>query len=715
MSESRKQQQRVFLSHSSADQSLAIDIAANLNKCVAGGVYCYENTTKASFPAEMSAELHRCTHMLVLVGEVESEHQNNEVQAFYAAKSDLAYWFIVDCRTKRDDLLPKRFALCEGITKYRCDSANIAASALDAAQEAARTFGFPFYGCDRLPANPHLFDYEKDIIDFYTRLQASTQPQAESLHKKLLDGTPPQWPSVHELKFEEEKPRKNPDELQELVGEWRDPNDRVLVAALSKYHDDDGDTCPTLVCPLKNGFCFPEAGPRKEHIYPKKDNALRVGIVVSGGIAPGINAVIDGITKRHYLYADFNKYKVDVVGILNGFRAFDHSAEQVKLVPNGKNSDPNSKVTADFVNLGGTILGTSRVNAFIDPQKRKKAIESFIDQVYRWQLDILYVIGGDGSMKAAHAIWSCAQEYANRKGIARSLSVVGVPKTMDNDILWVWQSFGFLSAVEKAREVIQHLHTEISSCPRLCIVQLFGSDSGFVVSHAVLASQTEACDAALIPEVPFSMNNLAEHIMYRMAGRRSPRGGQMPAGLIVIAETAIPEDAGNFIDDDDIRLLPEEKEALRGYLTLRDAGCRIQGHTNEALRAAGLKIVSRGLDKLIKSGTIRVKGNFMQPNWQQLEIITNEPRHLLRAIPPSCMDVISGQRLGTLAVDNALAGYTDFMISQWLTEYVLVPLDLVVLGRKRIPRKGVFWRSVKAKTGQNTFSQKKAGAQNDSA
>lgn len=81
-------------------------------------------------------------------------------------------------------------------------------------------------------------------------------------------------------------------------------------------------------------------------------------------------------------------------------------------------------------------------------------------------------------------------------------------------------------------------------------------------------------------------------------------------------------------------------------------------------------------------------------------MVRNEPRHQLRAIPPSCSDIIIGQRLGTLAVDNAMAGYTDFMISQWLTEYVLVPLKLVVLGRKRIPEDGIFWKSVLAKTGQ---------------
>ena len=86
--------------------------------------------------------------------------------------------------------------------------------------------------------------------------------------------------------------------------------------------------------------------------------------------------------------------------------------------------------------------------------------------------------------------------------------------------------------------------------------------------------------------------------------------------------------------------------------------------------------------------------------WQTFRVFVNEPRHLIRAIFPSVSDVIFGQRLGMLAVDNAMAGYTDFMVSQWVTEYVLVPLELVVLGRKRVPENGIFWKSVLANTGQ---------------
>jgi 6-phosphofructokinase len=174
-----------------------------------------------------------------------------------------------------------------------------------------------------------------------------------------------------------------------------------------------------------------------------------------------------------------------------------------------------------------------------------------------------------------------------------------------------------------------------------------------------------------------------------------------------MAETAIPTDAMDYVDPTggrpkiDLGLLEEEKDAIRQYEALRADDRRIEGQTSDYLRSAGLKIVSKGLYHLLRNKDVRPDASYtIQPEWDQLRVFTNEPRHLLRAIPPSCADIITGHRLGTLAVDNAMAGYTDFMVSQWLTEYVLVPLRLVVLGRKRIPETGIFWKSVLAKTGQ---------------
>jgi 6-phosphofructokinase 1 len=267
----------------------------------------------------------------------------------------------------------------------------------------------------------------------------------------------------------------------------------------------------------------------------------------------------------------------------------------------------------------------------------------------------------------------------------------------------VWQAFGFMSAVEKGREIIELVGTEVESNPRLYVIQLFGSDSGYVVSHAVLAaSRRRLCDVALIPEIEFSMPELAKHMRTKIRERRLPLKPEnpwalLPGGMVVMAETAIPTDALDYVDDPAVALIPKEKDAIREYCRLRTAHRRIQGQTDEHLRSAGLKIVSQGLAPLPQQTPRDRHGD---PDWVSLRVFTNEPRHQLRAIPPSCTDIIFGSRLGTLAVDNAMAGYTDFMISQWLTEYVLVPLQLVVLGRKRIPETGMFWQSVIAKTGQ---------------
>jgi hypothetical protein len=124
---------------------------------------------------------------------------------------------------------------------------------------------------------------------------------------------------------------------------------------------------------------------------------------------------------------------------------------------------------------------------------------------------------------------------------------------------------------------------------------------------------------------------------------------------------------------------------------------RVFGQTPDELRMAGLKIVSNYLQNRIR--TMGDQGDPKDP-WRHYRVLINQPRHLIRSMDPSCHDVIFCGRLGKLAVDNAMGGYSGFMISQWLTEYVLVPLDLVVLGRKRVPPYGIFWKSVIASTEQ---------------
>jgi 6-phosphofructokinase len=166
-----------------------------------------------------------------------------------------------------------------------------------------------------------------------------------------------------------------------------------------------------------------------------------------------------------------------------------------------------------------------------------------------------------------------------------------------------------------------------------------------------------------------------------------------------MAETAIPVNALDYVGENSVlppedRLSGDEEEAVRSFEEKRRRGQRIEGQTSDVLRRAALKMVLKGLKRELPSN------RRPRITWDPLRDFSSEPRHLLRAIPPNTADLIMAQRLAVLAVDNAMAGYTDFMISHWLTEYVLVPLELTALGRKRIPESGMFWKSILAKTGQ---------------
>ncbi len=529
------------------------------------------------------------------------------------------------------------------------------------------------------------FQYEKSIIDEYVNGEGA--PSRE----KLMEGAPPRWPSV-ERRYHATTPIPHAGDLQDEVGRYRGHDERIVVDARASYlRETVGDECQCEGV-LKYDLDFPEAGPRESHVYPtRRHRSVDVGIIVSGGIAPGINAVIRSILERHQLYARKNGYPLNVSGCVGGLQdllspalhsfkcLFNRTAAGDESYRGGLSAD----LLHDCALAGGTILPTSRADDLLDVATRHVHVEKIVSAIHAAGIDIVYVIGGDGSMRAAHCIWREAQQ----QGL--DISVVGVPKTTDNDILWVWQSFGFLSGVEKGRQEILNLHTEARSNPRLGVIQLFGSDSGFVVSHAALASG--ACDLALIPEVSFSMTGICAHIRSRLGSRYNnvPEDPRRPWGIVVMAETAIPQDVDDYMHDEYVGLTSDEQDAIEKFL---GNGRRVQGQTPDKLRSGGLKVVSRVLEHEIQSQG----GDF----WPEFRVFTNEPRHLLRSIEPSLQDLILGQRLGMLAVDNALAGYTDFMISQWLTEYVLVPLRLVILGRKRVPPGGIFWKSVLAATGQ---------------
>jgi 6-phosphofructokinase len=755
---------------------------------------------------------------------------------------------------------------------------------------------------DDLPIG-YPFGYEKEVI----RAFVDEIKNSDKLHRLrspalLASGTLVKWPSLED--DDERRICRYHSPLNE--GEFGSYRDGCFVVAdpRSEFHTPDEG------CLGNFGLGFPEAGPRRKVALPVVGSQeITIGIVVSGGIAPGINAVLEGIVERHKQYSreaklisqgnrvfKGNDPKLPVVPphqlkirvFENGLIGMDERRvatyivfEDDEMVEGKRKQAEEWRKFRDRLKMakaeGGSVVSTSRHDDLLEgkPDRREKIgrIVNRLTSDKNFKVDILYVIGGEGSMRAAHVL---AHEAKVKK---KALSVVGVPKTMDNDILWVWQSFGFLSAVEKAREFFSQIETEVRSNPRLCIMQLFGSDSGFVVSHTALAGGA-SCLAALIPEIHFSLRRLASYLYDQFENRDH--------GILVLSETAMPVDVEDHIDDLGIGLDDEEKSAVRlfvgspmlrrgevapdawgqlistlvgktkdlhpgttagmfcrddkeflekvkneknlakvedqirvvsivnklmiencdswmhqrstvgtlelfgdpvkkalrivdsalrsngrlnekgmkhlealdavmslpyeAHATIREfarlwrgpgkvvvpeylfrqlkirlkqtharlvaetilmipqkrwtdhSQRRVFGQTPDALRTAGLKIISRYLEQEIQPKRANNQSPITKDEkfWQKYRhrVFASEPRHLIRAIGPSCHDVIFCDRMGRLAVDGAMSGYRDFMISQWLTEFVLVPLPLVVLGRKRVPADGIFWKSVIASTKQ---------------
>lgn len=667
----------VFLSYNFDDEPFVGVVTYLLNKQPDLKAFCYSNERRGEgWPQFIMERLNEADSFVFFLGKSLGVIQENEILTALEVKQRFNNRIVAVCMG--DASIPGSIKVAGG----RFDPVNVSGLLDDAAEAAARgiaqRLAVPWVPADGIP-DSYIFEHEKEIIVAYR--QRHSEPNGRLEPRLLQTGCPPNWPRVVKQAADSEIDG----EIQEKIGNFRNEGSHVMVDTRTECAPDQG------WCELPSGsslLTFPEAGPRKAHFYPRPEKVeLNVAILVSGGIAPGINAVIDGIVKRHELYQKESlsrrPYVFNAEGLREGLRSLVQPS--LRKVQAFRLSSSSIQRQAE---MGGSVLPTSRFETLVkaDSAGRDRLLGRMVSKLDG--VDILYVIGGDGSLKVAHALWKKAQDMKS------PLSVVGIPKTMDNDILWVWQSFGFLSAVERAREAVLNLHTEARSNPRLCILQLFGSDSGFVASHAGLASGL--CDAVLIPEVPYTMAGLFAHVSGALM-RRFREGS--PHALIIMAETAIPSDADKYILDDSqdaknslgVRLSADEKREVEDFIRNKR---RVSGQTPDSLRTGGLRIVKGVLEKMIEKT--------MQPNdyWGSFRVFTSEPRHLIRSVSPSVSDVIFAERLGALAVDNAMAGYTDFMVSQWLTEFVLVPLELVVLGRKRVPRKGIFWKSVLASTGQ---------------
>ena len=370
---------------------------------------------------------------------------------------------------------------------------------------------------------------------------------------------------------------------------------------------------------------FELAGPRKRIFF--NPATLKCGIVTCGGLCPGLNDVI-----RSLVFCLHEKYGVaKVYGFKYGYEGL---VERSALTP----IELTTRRVSQIHEVGGTVLGSSR-----GPQP----VEDMVDTLERLGIQLLFTIGGDGTLSGAHSI---VEEIRRRE---LKIAVVGVPKTIDNDISFIDMSFGFDTAVEAARHATRAAYVE-ASCHRFGIglVKLMGRDSGFIASFATLAdTQVGLC---LIPEIAFSIDGVV-----RAARQRIQRDGYV---VIVVAEGAGQS------------LLAEASESdASGNRRHGDIGVFLKDKIPEAFRAQGIAVTLKYID----------------------------PSYMIRSLPANARDANFCLRLGHGAVHAGMAGKTDMVIGSWRRRLTHVPIPAAISSRKKVGTDGYLWQTVLSVTGQD--------------
>ena len=372
---------------------------------------------------------------------------------------------------------------------------------------------------------------------------------------------------------------------------------------------------------------FEEAGPR-EMIYfePAKTT---VCIVTCGGLCPGLNDIIRGIVNQCYHQYGITK----VYGFRYGYEGlvqrYGHTPVMLR---------PESVAQAH--NFGGTMLGSSR---------GQQDIGEMVDTLEDMNVDILFVIGGDGTLRGASAL---AKEVEAR-GLKKS--IVGIPKTIDNDIMYLDKSFGFETAFAEAVRAVKCAYTESTGAVNgVGLVKLMGRDSGFIACFAALAGSN--VDFVLIPEVPFQLDGprgLLETLRYRLAKRGS--------AVIVVAEGAGQElmSVGDATD-------------ASGNKRYGDIGLFLKDQINAFFKERRMEVNLKYID----------------------------PSYIVRSVPANAQDNVYCSRLAQAAVHAAVAGKTGMLVGRWHNSFVNLPIDLVTHGRRKVNPKRELWHSVLESTGQ---------------
>jgi 6-phosphofructokinase 1 len=373
---------------------------------------------------------------------------------------------------------------------------------------------------------------------------------------------------------------------------------------------------------------FQAAGPRQKLYFDS--SRAKCAIVTCGGLCPGINDVIRALVMEAH-----HQYRVPaILGISYGLEGFmpEYRHKVWELTPD---------MVSDMHLYGGTMLGSSR-----GPQ----SAEAIVDALERMNISCLFIIGGDGTMKAASAI---VKEIRSRN---LRISVIGIPKTIDNDINFVPQSFGFETAVDKATEAIQCAHTEAQGAHNgIGLVKLMGRESGFIAAQATLS--LKEVNFVLIPEAPFALDGtggLLPALEDRLASRQhAVIVAAEGAGQHLMRQSSNTDASGNVLLNDVMVFL---KDAVQTYF---------------------------------------------KKNGMPTSLKTIDPSYMIRSVPANANDRVYCGFLGQHAVHAAMAGKTNMVVAKIMDRYVHVPLDLIISKRRKLNIHSDFWRAVLESTGQS--------------
>jgi len=405
------------------------------------------------------------------------------------------------------------------------------------------------------------------------------------------------------------------------VYKFVEDNDRIVYDNSLEYYNQCRESGETPVC-------FEKAGPKETIFFePAK---TKVGIVTCGGICPGLNNVIRGIVNQLYYRYGISR----VLGFKYGYEGFisDYNHEVIELTP---------EMVSDIHIAGGTILGTSRGN---------QDVGKIVDTMEIMNINVLFCIGGDGTLRGAHAIH---EEIRNRN---LKIAVAGIPKTIDNDIDLIQKSFGFETAFSIANDIIRNAHNEASGAYNgIAVVKLMGRDSGFIAASASLA--TQEVNFVLVPEISFDLygpRGFLKILRKRLETKHH--------AVVVVAEGAGQElfESGN------------NKKDASGNILHKDIGVFLKEKIKEEFETKGFPYSIKYID----------------------------PSYIIRSAPANPNDSKFCTLLAQNAVHAALAGKTDFVVGYWNNEFTLLPIPMAVAKRKKIDVEGELWWNVLEATGQ---------------